>query len=121
MFEQMIETRKWKAIGGSEDTDGKCRLCGQHDETVQHLLAGCEMLAGAEYFSGHNNALMILAVNWAIEKELLSESTVWYGEKWKKGHVLKGKEFKLYWDFGYRMRKMSTACRSDMILEDVRE
>ena len=45
------------------DTDGKCMLCRQHDETVLHLLAGCEMLAGAEYLFRHNNALMVLAVN----------------------------------------------------------
>ena len=35
----------------------------------------------------------------------------------KKGHVLKGKESKLCWDFEYKMRKTSTARR----LEDVSE
>ena len=48
MLEQMVETRKWKVIRGIRDTHGKCRLYGQHDETVQHLFAGCEMLAGVE-------------------------------------------------------------------------
>ena len=56
-LEQMVETRKWKAMRGIGDTDGKCRLCGQHDETVQHLLAGCDILAGVEYLSRHYNAL----------------------------------------------------------------
>ena len=39
MLEQIIETRKWKVMRGIGDTDGKYRLCGLHDETVQHLLA----------------------------------------------------------------------------------
>ena len=37
-----------------------------------------------------------------------------------KGHVLKGKEFKLYWDYEYTMRKTNTAYRPDMTLKDVR-
>ena len=48
----------------NRNTDAKCRLCGQHDETVQYLLAGCERLVGAEYLRRHNNALMVPAVNW---------------------------------------------------------
>ena len=79
MLEQMVETRKWNAIRGIGDANGKCRLCGQH-ETVQHL-AGCEIPAGVDYLSRHNNALMVLAVNWAIEKGLLSE----YGERMEEG------------------------------------
>ena len=78
------------------------------------------MLAGAEYLSRHN-ALMVLAVNWAKEKGLLPENTVWYGKRWKKGHVVKGKEFKLYWDFEYKMRKTSTARGPNMTLENVIE
>ena len=56
-------------------------VCGQHDETVQHLLAGCERLAGAEYLGRHNNAFMVLPVNWGIEKGILPKSTVLYGER----------------------------------------
>ena len=64
---------------------------------------------------------MVLAVNWAKGIGLLPEGTVWYGEKWKKGHVLKGNEFKLCWDFEYKMRKTSTTRRPDMTLDDVKE
>ena len=58
---------------GTGDTDGKCRLCRQHDETVQHLLAGWEILTGAEHLSRYNNALMVLAVNWAFKKRISPE------------------------------------------------
>ena len=64
----MVETWKWTAIRRVGDTDGKCRLCGQHDDAVQHLLAGHEQLAGAGYPGRHYNAttFMVLAANWAI-------------------------------------------------------
>ena len=62
IMEQMVEIRKWKAMQGIGSTDGKCRLCGQYDETVQNLLPGCKILPGAEYLCRHNNALMALTV-----------------------------------------------------------
>ena len=41
-----------------------CRLCRQYDETVQHHLAGCTVIAEKEYVRGHNNALMVLPLQW---------------------------------------------------------
>lgn len=121
VLEQMVETRKWKVSRGIGGEDGKCRLCKKYDETVQHLLAGCEILAGAEYLRRHNNALMVLAVRWAVERGLLPDNTVWYTVRWEKGQVLKGNGFKLCWDFEYRMRKTSSARRPDLTLEDEKE
>ena len=88
------------------------------DETVQHLLAGCEVLARTEYLGRHNNALMVLAVSWAVERERLPANTAWYAVRWEKGHVLKGNGFKLSWDFKHRIRKTSSASRPDLTLED---
>ena len=46
-----------------------CRLYRETKETVQHLLAGCEKLAGTEYVRRHNNALKVSAVWWAVKKD----------------------------------------------------
>ena len=81
MLEQMVETQKWKALQGVGDTDGKGKLRVQDDETVQHVVGKCEILQGAENFSRHNNALIVLAANFAIGKGLLRESTIWYGDR----------------------------------------
>ena len=50
MLEQMVETRSWKEARGLID-DGSCRLCTQHSETVEHLVAGCTKLANSEYLT----------------------------------------------------------------------
>ena len=63
----MVETRIWKVSRGLTCTDDDCRLCGEHRETVDHLLAGCRSLAGNDYLTRHNRILMILAVQWAKE------------------------------------------------------
>ena len=59
--EQMVETRSWKKLRRfiSEEC---CRLCGESRETVQHLIAGFQKLAGFEYVRRLDNALKILAV-----------------------------------------------------------
>ena len=58
MLEQMVEKRTWKVARGLIE-DGGCQVCHGHDETVEHLVAGCSFLT-SEYLTRHNRALMIL-------------------------------------------------------------
>ena len=46
--------------------ESKCRMCSQHEETVDHIVSGCEVLAKTEYISRHNNAVAYL--HWSICK-----------------------------------------------------
>ena len=61
MLEQIVETRAWKEIRGFIE-NGQCSVCKEQRETVQHLLAGCKMLASSKYLARHNRALMGMAV-----------------------------------------------------------
>ena len=117
MIEQMVETRAWKAARGPIE-DGRCRICFNHGETVEHLVAGCRVLLNSEYLTRHNRALMILAVAWAKEYELIGEDTVWYKERWERGTVLENVKAKLVWDFEFNLQKTNTSRRPDLILED---
>ena len=74
MLEQMIETKSWKASRGLAECS-KCRLFGQQRETVEHLLAGCKVLANSEYLTRYNRALIILEFN-LVEKDMK-----WYKQK----------------------------------------
>ena len=47
MLEQMVETRSWKVSRGL-DQDKQCRVCHERDETVEHIVAGCKVLANSE-------------------------------------------------------------------------
>ena len=102
MIEQMVETRAWKAARGLIE-DRRCRICFSHGGTVEHLAAGCRVLANNEYLTRHNRALMILAVAWAKEYELIGDDTVWYKERWERGIVLENGKAKLLWDFEFNL------------------
>ena len=70
MLEQIVETRSWKAARGLVQ-DGHCRVCHERNETIDHIAAGCKVLANSEYLSRHDRALMIMAVAWEKEYELV--------------------------------------------------
>ena len=116
MLEQMVETRSWKEARGLTD-DGSCRICTQHSETVEHLVAGCTKLAKSEYLTRNNRVLMILAVAWAKQQELVGQEAIWFEQRWDKETVLENDKAKLVWDFEFHLRKTTTARRPDLILE----
>ena len=37
-----------------EEIENKCRLCKQHEETIDHLTSGCTILAKNEYLTRHD-------------------------------------------------------------------
>ena len=117
MLEQMTETNKWKVTKGLIE-DGRCRDCREQTESVEHLAAGCKVLANNEYLSRHNRVLMIMAVAWLKEYELVGEDVIWYKEWWERGTVIENNKGKLVWDFEFHLRKTRTASRPDLILED---
>ena len=102
IIEQMVETRAGKDVRGLTE-NSQCRLCKEQRETVQHLLAGCKMLASSEYMARHNRVLMVMAVAWTKEQNLLDQNVKWYQEKWKRGHVLENSQAKLIWDFRFNL------------------
>ena len=62
-----------KVMEGGTRLDGRYRVCFEQIETVEHLVAGCKILASSEYLSRHNRALMILAIAWAKEHDLVGQ------------------------------------------------
>ena len=47
MIEQMVETRGWKVVKGLIE-NGRCPLCHEFNEPVEHLIVGCKTIASIE-------------------------------------------------------------------------
>ena len=116
MLEQMVENRSWKETRALIDDD-RCRICNQHSETVEHLVAGCAKLANSEYLARHNRAMMIRALAWAKQEGLMDQEATSYQQKWDRGKVLESNKAKLVWGFEFHLRKTTTARRPYLILE----
>ena len=60
-----------------QQVESKCRIFSQYEETMDHIVSGCEVLAKKEYISRHNNAAAYL--HWSICKDHDIEiSDKWY-------------------------------------------
>ena len=61
---------------------------------------------------------MAMAIAWVKKYGLVGRETKWYKENWMRGQVLENTDAKLVWDFEFSFRKITTAKRPDLILED---
>ena len=62
-----INTRNHQKVICSQQVESKCRMCSQHEESVDHIVSGCEVLAKTGYISRHNNAAAYL--HWSTCKD----------------------------------------------------
>ena len=88
--------------------NSKCRLCGDRDETINHIISECSKLALKEYKTRHN--LVGKVIHWELCKKLKFD----YTNKWyihNPESVLENKTHKLLWDF-----EIQTARRPDLVI-----
>ena len=52
--DQALRSNAVKARIEKQNVSSKCRMCGSHDETVQHILCSCPKLAQTEYKKRHD-------------------------------------------------------------------
>ena len=54
--DQAISTNYFRKKILQEEIESKCRLCKQHEETIDHLTSACPILAKNEYLMRHDIA-----------------------------------------------------------------
>ena len=75
--DQAISTNYFKNKILKEETESKCRLCKQHEETIDHLTSECPILAKNEYLMRHDKVCTHL--HYSICKALSFETAhKWY-------------------------------------------
>jgi len=69
--DQAINTRNYQTVVCGQQEDRRrantYRMCSQHEETVDHIVSGYEVLAKTEFISRHNNTAAYL--HWSICKD----------------------------------------------------
>jgi hypothetical protein len=75
--DQAIRTNYFKNKILKKEIESKCRLCKQHEETIDHLTSGCPILVKNEYLMRHDKVCTHL--HYSISKALGIETTdKWY-------------------------------------------
>ena len=116
--DQAISTNFFKNKYLKEEFESKCRLCKQHEETTDHLISGCPILAKNEYLMRHHKVCSHL--RYSICKALGTETTdKWYTHMSKpvydKGDVT------VLWNQAVHTDREVTANRPDIIIKNTKE
>lgn len=94
--DKIIRTRNYEKFIMKLDIIDKCRKCGAQGETIEHITAGCPVLANTEYLQRHNQVAKIIHSRLALNHKLLLECQPYY--KYSPLPILENAEYVLYWD-----------------------
>ena len=93
--------------------DSKCRLCGDRDETINHIISECSKLAQKQYKARHDWVGKV--IHWEMYKKLRFDHTnKWYMHN--QASVLENDTHKLLWDFDIQKDQLIPARRPDLII-----
>jgi len=112
--EQALNTRAVAAEIYHTTQDPHCRLCGEHRETVAHLVSGCSKLAGTAYTDRHNYLAAI------VYRAICSKYGLEHSRKPKDTpeKVVQNDRVKLLWDFHIQTDIRLKHNQPDIVLVD---
>jgi hypothetical protein len=113
--DQALNTNAHKSKILKLNVDSRCRMCKQHDETVAHIVSGCQTLANDQYKKRHNHVAKRL--HWTLCRRYGIETP----EQWWKhdiNNVIETNETKILWDFSIRTDRVIQAHKPDIVVVD---
>ena len=116
--DQSLKTKNYLANVMKITTDASCRYCNKFTETVDHLVAGCPMLARQEYLTRHNRVAQY--VHWKICNHYgFKTSPKWYEHETPP--VVENNEAAILWDFSIQTDRSIPANRPDIVIRDKKD
>ena len=108
-----IRTNHIKVRIDKTQQNSKCRLCGDRDETINHIICECNNLAQKEYKARHDWVGKV--INWEMCKKFkFDHSNKWY--MYKLAPVPENNTHKLLWDFDIQTDHRISARRPDLTI-----
>ena len=108
-----IRTNHIKARIDKTQQNSKCRLCGDRDETINHIISECSKLAQKEYKARHD--WVDKGIYWEMgKKSKFDHANKWYMHS--PAPVLENDTHKLQWDFNIQTDHLISARRPDLTI-----
>ncbi|XP_072152512.1 uncharacterized protein [Bemisia tabaci] len=95
--------------------DSKCRICHQHEETIDHIISACPILAKKDYIERHDRVCTHLHHNLCKEYNIAVE-TNWYEHKPKAITATDDGQTTIIWNVPVRTDRTVPNNRPDIIL-----
>lgn len=111
--DQALRTNAIKVKIDKQKGTAMCRLCGEKEETVDHLVSSCSKIAQTDYKGRHDKVAANL--HWSLCKQFgFERAQNWYEHRAEK--VLENEDYKLLWDFDIKCDRMITERRPDLVV-----
>jgi hypothetical protein len=76
--DQALNTKYYAVKILNAETDSKCRLCQQHDETIDHIISACPILAKEQYIKRHDKVSAQIHFDVCKEIGMQLDKKHWY-------------------------------------------
>ena len=108
-----IRTNYIKARIAKTQQNSKCTLCSGRDETINHIISECSILAQKEYKARHDWVGKV--IHWEMCKKFkFDHANKWYMHN--PAPLLENDTHKLKWDFDIQTDHLISAWRPDLII-----
>ena len=108
-----IRTNHIKTRIDKTQQNSKCRLCGDRDETINHIISECSKLAQKEYKARYDEVGKV--IHWKVYKKFkFHHANKWYMHNPEPN--LENDTHQLLWDFDIQTDHIISARRPDLII-----
>jgi glycosylphosphatidylinositol transamidase (GPIT) subunit GPI8 len=100
------------------ETDSKCRLCQQFDETIEHIISACPILAEEQYIKRHDRVCAQLHFNICKETGVKLDKKHWYEHVPKSVETSQESKVTRLWNQQVQTDRTITNNKPDIIIRD---
>jgi len=95
--DQALQTKYYATQISNTETDSKCRLCQQFDETIDHIISACPILAREQYTKRRDKVCAQLHFNICKETGVQLDKKHWYEHVPKSAEASQGGKVNTLW------------------------
>ena len=115
---QALQTKYYVTKILNTETDSKCRLCQQFDETIGHIISACPILAKEQYIKRHDRMCAQLHFNICKETAVQLDKKHWYEHVPKSVETSQGRKVTILWNQQVQTDRTIPNNKPDIIIRD---
>jgi len=113
--DQAIQTKYYVTKILNTETDSKCRLCQEFDETIGHIISACPILAKEQYIKRH---VRVCAQLHCKETGVQLDKKHWYEHVPKSVETSQGGKVTILWNQEVQTDRTNPNNKPDIIIRD---
>ena len=116
--DQALNTKYYATKILHTETDSKCRLCQQLDETIDHIISACPILAKEQYVKRHDKVCAQIHFNICKEMGVQLDKKHWYEHVPKSVVTNQGGKVTILWNQQVQTDRTIPNNKPDIIIRD---